>query len=117
MSSPTSSVATWSGECSLLLACSLLSSGPRFSRSCEYTCNRFAAFYHPAGAVKGLLVLAAGKYLYRQVNVQALCEQAEREYDSWVWLAEIIEAHPNLPQQVRGPAQPGSIHSGQLSLS
>lgn len=74
--------------------------GTAYSRSCEYTCDRFAAFYNPEGALKGLLVLATGKRLYGRASVQSLCEQAEREYDSWIWLAEIFQTHPNLPRRV-----------------
>lgn len=61
-------------------------------------------------------MLAAGKHLYRNVNVRALCEQAERDYDSWVWLAEIFQTRPNLPRRVKALYDLGSTPLAELSL-
>ncbi len=74
--------------------------GTAYSRSCEYTCDRFGAYYRPDGALAGLLVLAAGKHLYRRVDAEVLSRQAEQEYGFWIWLAEIFQTHPNLPRRV-----------------
>lgn len=51
--------------------------GPAYSRACEYTCDRYGAYYQPDGAIPGLLVLAAGKKLYHSVNAQEFSRQAE----------------------------------------
>lgn len=75
--------------------------GLAYSRYCEYTCDRIGAYYQPEGATSGLLVLAAGKKLYRDVNLQEFISQAENERGFWVWLSEIISTHPNLPKRIR----------------
>ncbi len=74
--------------------------GTAYSRSCEYTCDRFGSYYRPDGALPGLLVLAAGKHLYRRVDAGVLARQADQEYSFWIWLAEIFQTHPNLPRRV-----------------
>lgn len=74
--------------------------GSAYSRACEYTCDAYGAHWCPAGAVDGLLVLAAGKRLYRDVDPAAFARQAETERGFWVWLAEATSTHPNLPKRV-----------------
>lgn len=78
--------------------------GAAYSRACEYTCDRFGAYFRPDGAVGGLLVLAAGKRLYRNVDAQAFGDQAETERGFFVWLAEVLSSHPNLSKRVRALA-------------
>lgn len=70
--------------------------GSAYSRACEYTCDRFGAYFQPEGAIKGLLVLAAGKELYTLVNIQEYIKQAEHDSGFWSWLAEIFATHPHL---------------------
>jgi Zn-dependent protease with chaperone function len=74
--------------------------GTAYSRACEYTCDRFAAHYKTDGAVGGLLVLASGKKLYRNVNPQEFSNQAYTERGFWVWFSEVLSTHPNLPKRV-----------------
>lgn len=74
---------------------------PAYYRACEYTCDRFGGHFAPTGAVSGLLVLGAGKHLYRQVNPDAVARQPETERGFWIWYAEKLEAHPFLPKRVR----------------
>lgn len=74
--------------------------GFAYSRACEYTCDRFAARCQPDGAVAGLLVLAAGKQLYRAVDPAEFAQQAVQENDFWVRRAEIFSTHPRLPKRV-----------------
>jgi Zn-dependent protease with chaperone function len=47
-----------------------------------------------------LLVLAAGKKLYRSVNVDAYLRQASRADGFWVWFSEVLSSHPNLTKRV-----------------
>lgn len=75
--------------------------GSAYSRACEYTCDLVGAYHVPKGAISGLLVLAAGKKLYRKVNVAAISHQAKDEGGFWVWFSEIISTHPNLAKRVR----------------
>jgi hypothetical protein len=50
--------------------------------------------------VDGLLVLAAGKGLYRRVNVDAYARQSHSDEGFFVWLAEVLTTHPHLPKRV-----------------
>lgn len=75
--------------------------GTAYSRACEYTCDRIGAHHSPDGAMEGLLVLAAGKKLYRNVNVEEFSSQLENEGGFWVWLSEKLSTHPNLCNRVR----------------
>ncbi|MBP2655269.1 MAG: peptidase [Firmicutes bacterium] len=71
-----------------------------YSRACEYTCDRIAAYNQPAGAMAGLLVLAAGKRLYKNVDAAEYVKQANREAGFWIWIAEKLSTHPNLPYRI-----------------
>lgn len=86
----------------------LLSKWRNYSRACEYTCDRFGAHYRADGAVKGLLVLAAGKKLYRQVDAHDYSSHAEAERGFWVGFAEILSTHPNLPKRVQAVVERGT---------
>ncbi len=74
--------------------------GHAYSRACEYTCDRMAAHACPAGAPRGLLVLAAGKRLYRRVDADLFSRQTETETGFWIWLSEALSSHPHLPKRV-----------------
>ena len=74
--------------------------GKAYSRACEYTCDRFSAESGPDGAIDGLLVLAAGKSLYRNVDVQLYAAQVDTESGFWVRRAEIASTHPRLPKRI-----------------
>ena len=71
-----------------------------YSRACEYTCDRFGNALEPEGGVDGLLVLAAGRDLYTQVNSAEYSGQRETETGFFVRFAEILSTHPNLPKRV-----------------
>lgn len=74
--------------------------GAAYSRACEYTCDAYGAFLRPDGAEKGILVLAAGKRLYREVDVDAFLAQAYEPEGLFMWLAEHVATHPNLPKRL-----------------
>ncbi|HVE79058.1 MAG TPA: M48 family metallopeptidase [Gemmatimonadaceae bacterium] len=74
--------------------------GAAYSRACEYTCDRVGAHCQPDGAVDGLLVLAAGKDLFRQVDAREYARQAEAEQGFFVRRAELMSSHPNLTKRV-----------------
>lgn len=74
--------------------------GSAYSRACEYTCDAYGAHSCPDGAVNGLLVLAAGKRLYRGVDQMAFASQAEDDGGFWIAFAEALSSHPNLPKRV-----------------
>ncbi|HEY9716494.1 MAG TPA: M48 family metallopeptidase, partial [Trichormus sp.] len=72
-----------------------------YSRACEYTCDRVAATLVPKGALYGLVALASGTHLYKHVNLAALNEQQDSDWDFWTWYAEILSTHPNLINRIR----------------
>ena len=74
--------------------------GGAYSRACEYTCDRFGNALEPEGGVDGLLVLAAGRDLYNEVNSSEYIKQRETESGFFVRFAEILATHPNLPKRV-----------------
>ena len=71
-------------------------------RACEYTSDRYAAFYtgNPAAARNGLTMLAIGKVLFRRVNQTEYLDQINQEKGFVVWLAEILSTHPPLPKRM-----------------
>jgi len=75
--------------------------GNAYSRAKEYTCDRIARQLVPDGAIYGLVALAAGTKLYRDVNLTALYEQAEKDWGFWTWFSEIQSTHPNLVNRIR----------------
>ncbi|MEI7475589.1 MAG: M48 family metallopeptidase [bacterium] len=75
--------------------------GSAYSRACEYTCDRIAAYLQPKGAVEGLLVLAAGKELYSKVNIKEFILSAQSESGFWSWVAEIYASHPHLYKRLK----------------
>lgn len=73
-----------------------------YLRACEYTCDRYAAYYtgNPAAANNGLTMLAIGKSLYKRVNKTEYLDQINKEKGLVVWLAEILSSHPPLPKRI-----------------
>lgn len=71
------------------------------SRAREYTCDRHAAYFRPDGITDGLTVLAAGKKLYKTINAQEYMSQTQTDKSFWIWLAEKLSTHPNLPSRLR----------------
>ena len=74
-----------------------------YSRSCEYTCDREAAYYiqNGAAAKHALTILGVGKKLYTEVNENAYLEQIHTESNVAVWLSEILSSHPLLPKRIQ----------------
>jgi Zn-dependent protease with chaperone function len=74
--------------------------GSAYSRACEYTCDRIGNALEPEGSVDGLLVLAAGRDLYNQVDAAEYAKQRITESGFFVRFAEIMSTHPNLTKRV-----------------
>jgi len=74
--------------------------GSAYSRACEYTCDQVGNALEPEGGVDGLLVLAAGRDLYNQVDAGEYARQRETETGFFVHFAEILATHPNLTKRV-----------------
>ncbi len=86
--------------------------GTAYSRACEYTCDAYGAYLWPQGAEGGILVLAAGKRLYREMDVDAFLAQAHEQDSFWMWLAEHLATHPNLPKRLSYVRYLNSMRAG-----
>lgn len=75
--------------------------GSAYLRACEYTADNYGAYFCSDGAVSGLLILASGKKLYRQVNIQEYCSQPFNDGGFWVSFSEALSTHPNLPNRIK----------------
>jgi len=73
-----------------------------YSRACEYTCDRMAAFYiqNTQAAVNSLVLLSIGTELYDRVNKEEYIRQLENENGLFVWLSEKLSTHPPLPKRI-----------------
>lgn len=63
------------------------------SRAREFSCDRHGACLAPQGD-EGLLLLTAGRYVYKQVDVEELLEQARRFRGFWPVVAQLPQSHP-----------------------
>lgn len=78
-----------------------------YSRSCEYTCDRHAAYaiQNAPAAKRALSLLGIGKKLYTELNEDAYREQIRTESNGFVWLSEILSSHPRLPKRIQAIGQ------------
>lgn len=78
-----------------------------YSRACEYTCDRKAAYYIQDGAAaqRALTILSIGKVLYNDVNESEFLEQIHSESNVAVWFAECLSTHPILPKRIQAVGQ------------
>jgi Zn-dependent protease with chaperone function len=67
--------------------------GGFLSRAREFSCDRHGAYLAPRGE-EGLVLLAAGRYVYKQVDVGELLEQAQRFRGFWPVVAQLPQSHP-----------------------
>jgi Zn-dependent protease with chaperone function len=74
--------------------------GSFLSRAREYSCDRHGAYVAPQGE-EGLVLLAAGRYVYKQVDVEELLEQAQRFRGFWPVVAQLPQSHPFAVRRVK----------------
>jgi Zn-dependent protease with chaperone function len=67
--------------------------GKFLSRAREFSCDRHGAYLAPRGE-EGLVLLAAGRYVYKEVDFGELLEQAQRFQGFWPVLAQLPQSHP-----------------------
>jgi Zn-dependent protease with chaperone function len=67
--------------------------GGFLSRAREFSCDRHGAFLAPRGE-EGLVLLAAGRYVYKEVDVDELLEQASEFRGFWPVVAQLPQSHP-----------------------
>jgi Zn-dependent protease with chaperone function len=67
--------------------------GGFLSRAREYSCDRHGAYLAPQGE-EGLVLLAAGRYYYKQVDIEELLGQARHFRGFWPVVALLPRSHP-----------------------
>src|SRR5918997_5762445 len=70
------------------------------SRAREFSCDRHGAYLAPQGE-EGLVLLTAGRYVYKQVDVDELLEQARRVPGFWPVMAQLPQSHPFSVRRLR----------------
>jgi Zn-dependent protease with chaperone function len=74
--------------------------GGFLSRAREFSCDRHGAYLTPQGE-EGLVLLTAGRYVYEQVDVEQLLEQAQRFRGFWPTVAQLPQSHPFTVRRLR----------------
>ena len=74
--------------------------GGFLSRARELSCDRHGAYLAPQGE-EGLVLLAAGRYVYKQVDVEELLEQARHFRGFWPVVAQLPQSHPFTVLRIR----------------
>jgi Zn-dependent protease with chaperone function len=76
--------------------------GSAYSRACERTCDRWGAALcgEPAGAVRGLAILAAGGSHAKRMNLEAYVAQRRDLDTGWMTLGSWLSAYPPLSERV-----------------
>ena len=76
--------------------------GEAYLRACEYTCDRYAAYYtgNLEAAKNALSILAIGKKLSYKMNREAFVDQIHEESGFFAWLNEKLSSHPDLPKRI-----------------
>jgi Zn-dependent protease with chaperone function len=70
------------------------------SRAREYSCDRHGAYLVPQGE-EGLVLLAAGRYVYKEVDIGELLEQAKVFRGFWPAVAQLPQSHPFTVRRLR----------------
>ena len=74
--------------------------GSAYSRACEYTCDNIGHAMSSAGVKSGLLLLASGRSIYKNVNIKEFLNQDSSEAGFWKWFSEKVSSHPNLNKRL-----------------
>lgn len=82
------------------------------SRAQEYTADNFGYRFCPEGAEGAIKVMAAGKYLNKQVNFDELADRAVTDRGLAVWYVNLLMSHPVITWRahaLRDRTQPGRL--------
>src|SRR5918997_1900677 len=74
--------------------------GKFLSRAREFSCDRHGAYLASQGE-EGLVLLAAGRYVYKQVDIEELLEQGRRFRGLWPIVAQLLQSHPFAVRRIR----------------
>lgn len=88
--------------------------GAWLSRLRELSCDRMGAHFEPDGA-DGLVLLTAGRYIYHEVQLKGLLEQAQRNRGFWNAVVQLPLSHPLTLKRIRELSRLGLISSPAAS--
>jgi Zn-dependent protease with chaperone function len=71
-----------------------------YSRACETTCDNIATALVPEADLEGIILLLAGKKLYKKIDTKELLKTTQDEQGYFAWLAEIYSTHPTLANRL-----------------
>jgi Zn-dependent protease with chaperone function len=71
-----------------------------YSRHCEYTCDQYGKKFSMTNYQNGLLVLAAGKDLYKQINIDSYINNADMNNTLSAKFIGICLSHPSTPKRI-----------------
>ncbi len=83
--------------------------GAYLSRLRELSCDRHGAWFEPEGA-DGLVLLTAGRYIYHEVRLDGLLDQARRNVGFWNTIVQLPLSHPLTLRRIRTLNRLGLIH-------
>lgn len=70
--------------------------GQAFHRAREISCDKIGHALSPQGALRGVMLLGAGKHLYQRLNPEALINDQRQQYRLITRLVEIFSYYPTL---------------------
>lgn len=71
-----------------------------YSRHCEFTCDNFGAAFVKEAPCSGMLLLAAGKELYKKVDMQDYLDTANANRSPVVRFIGLFLGHPYIPKRL-----------------
>jgi Zn-dependent protease with chaperone function len=71
-----------------------------YSRHCELTCDNFGSAFVEAAPYSGMLLLAAGKELYKKVDMQDYLDTASENRSKAVRFIGLFLGHPYIPRRL-----------------
>jgi Zn-dependent protease with chaperone function len=73
-----------------------------YSRACEYTCDNIGGSFisDETGRLQGLLLLAGGKDIYKEIDISNYLETAKQNRSFAVKFVNMFISHPYLPKRI-----------------
>jgi Zn-dependent protease with chaperone function len=73
-----------------------------YSRACEYTCDNIGGSFisDKTGRVQGLLLLAGGKDIYKEIDINDYLDTAKQNRSLAVRFVNMLISHPYLPDRI-----------------
>jgi Zn-dependent protease with chaperone function len=74
-----------------------------YSRACEYTCDNIGGSFisDETSRLQGLLLLAGGRDIYREIDINNYLETAKQNRSFAVKFINLFISHPYLPNRIR----------------